>query len=188
MNEIGSLQLASRPVRRADVRDLASLRAIPWVFAWTQSRVNLPGWFGLGSGLAEVAGRPGGLARLQEMHDSWPFFTSLLENAELSLAKADRSIAELYLELGGDPEIAERIRSEFALTTDLVLAVTGHEVLLAGKPVLHRAVELRNPYVDALSFLQVRFLRELRDVGDPRAERPVHLTISGVAAGLQNTG
>jgi phosphoenolpyruvate carboxylase len=188
MEEIGSLQLASRPARRRADRDVASLRAIPWVFAWAQSRVNLPGWFGVGSGLAEVADQPGGLERLRSMHASWPFFTSLLENVELSLAKTDLPVAERYLELGGDHEVAERIRTELALTSDLTLAVTGHEALLAGKPVLRRAVELRNPYVDALSFLQVRFLRELRETGDERAERLVHLTISGVAAGLQNTG
>jgi phosphoenolpyruvate carboxylase len=188
MQEIDSLQLASRPARRNETRDVASLRAIPWVFAWTQSRANLPGWFGLGSGLAAVADDPGGLARLREMHASWPFFTSLLENAELSLAKADVTVAELYLDLGADPDIAKRIRAELELTTELVLAVTRHEAPLAGKPVLRRAVELRNPYVDALSFLQVRFLRGLRATGDPRAERLVHLTISGVAAGLQNTG
>jgi phosphoenolpyruvate carboxylase len=122
------------------------------------------------------------------MHDSWPFFTSFLENAELSLAKADLPVAELYLELGGDPDVSERIRAELALTTELVLAVTQHDAPLAGKPVLRRAVDLRNPYVDALSFLQVRFLRESRDTADPTAERVVHLTISGVAAGLQNTG
>ena len=185
--QIGSLPIASRPVARsaraADALD--DLRAIPWVFAWAQARVNLPGWFGLGSGLAAVAGSKGGRDRLRRMFRDWPFFRSFLENAELSLAKADLDIAELYLARGDRPEVAAAIRDELALTTRLVLAVTGHDRLLDCKPELQRAVELRNPYVDALSFLQLRFLGERPTA---RAERLIQATISGVAAGLQNTG
>jgi phosphoenolpyruvate carboxylase len=190
MDEIESLQIASRPARRArGARDIASLRAIPWVFAWGQSRVNLPGWFGLGSGLAAAADRPGGLDGLRAMHRDWPFFSSLLENAELSLAKADMTIAELYLDLGGDPEVAGAIREEFERSLELTMLVTGHEAPLSGRPILQRAVDLRNPYVDALSFLQVRFLRILREgADDGRARRLVQITVNGVAAGLQNTG
>jgi len=187
-DELGSLRLASRPARRAPGGDLAALRAIPWVFAWSQSRVNLTGWYGVGAGLAAIAEKPGGLDRLRAMHGAWSFFSSFLENVELSLAKTDLPVAERYLALADDPTVAAAIRDELARTTDLVLAVTGGSSVLEGKPVLRRAVELRNPYVDALSFLQVRFLRELRETGDERAERLVHLTINGVAAGLQNTG
>jgi phosphoenolpyruvate carboxylase len=188
MDEIESLQLASRPARRTGSRDVESLRAISWVFAWSQSRVNLPGWYGLGAGLASIADEPGGLERLRDMHAEWPFFTSLLENAELSLAKTDMTVADLYLDLASDPGLTKEIRTEFERSLELTLAVTGHEAPLAGKPVLRRAVDLRNPYVDALSFLQLRFLRELRETGDEDARRLVHLTINGVAAGLQNTG
>ncbi len=192
MDEIGSLALGSRPARRPagpDAGDLTELRAIPWVFAWGQSRINLPGWYGLGSGLAAVAGERGGLAQLRAMAAEWPFFTSFLENAELSLAKADAPIAELYLELGDDAAIAAAIVEEHARTTDLVLSITGHDAPLAGRPLLRTAVDLRNPYVDALSFLQLRFLRAAReDPADAESRRLVQITINGVAAGLQNTG
>ena len=185
--QIGTLPIASRPVARGMDRStgLDDLRAIPWVFAWGQSRVNLTGWYGLGSGLRAVAERRGGLARLRAMERDWPFFATLLENAELSLSKADAGIADLYLARGDRPDLATAIRDELALTTELVLAVTGHARLLDSKPDLQRAIELRNPYVDALSFLQVRFLGEPHGA---RAERLVQATISGVAAGLQNTG
>ncbi|HUY61709.1 MAG TPA: phosphoenolpyruvate carboxylase, partial [Candidatus Dormibacteraeota bacterium] len=193
ITELGNLPIGSRPSRRAAGSDLAALRAIPWVFAWAQNRCNLAGWYGLGSGLAAVADRPGGLGTLQDLHRQWPFFASLLDNAELSLGKADLSIARHYLALGDRPELAAAIEREFQRTEELVLAVTGHDRLLAGRPALRRTVELRNPYIDALSFLQLRFLAELR-AGPAAREEAVHLgelvqlTVSGVAAGLQNTG
>ena len=119
------------------------------------------------------------------MFRDWPFFTSFVENAELSLAKADLDIAELYLARGDRPDFAEAIRAELSLTTRMVLLVTGHDRLLDCKPELQRAIELRNPYVDALSFMQLRFLSERPTAG---RDRLVQATISGVAAGLQNTG
>ena len=185
--QIGTLPIASRPVARGldASTELDDLRAIPWVFAWGQSRVNLTGWYGLGAGLSAVAERRGGLGRLRSMARAWPFFATLLENAELSLAKADPAIADLYLARGDRPDLATAISEELARTTDLVLAVSGHTHLLDGKPDLQRAIEYRNPYVDALSFLQVRFLE---GPDTPRTERLVQATISGVAAGLQNTG
>ncbi len=190
MDEIERMRIASRPARRSRSRSLEDLRAIPWVFAWSQSRVNLPGWYGLGSGLIAAAAEPRGREELRAMHETWPFFTSLIENAELSLAKADMPIAELYLELGAEPDLAKAIQEEFTRSLEMTLSVTGKNALLAARPILSRAIELRNPYVDALSFLQVRFLRELREhTGDrARARRLVQVTINGVAAGLQNTG
>ncbi|MHB8323477.1 MAG: phosphoenolpyruvate carboxylase [Candidatus Dormibacteria bacterium] len=191
--EIGQLRIGSRPGRRAGSPGLGGLRAISWVFAWTQTRVNLPGWYGLGSGLAAVADRHGA-ARLQQMNQEWPLFKSVLENAEMSLAKADPMIAGLYLARGGRPDLVALIRDEFRLTRAQVTLATGHERMLAGHPVLRRAVDLRNPYVDALSFLQLRFLEEARSQGGQDAAdrgRLVDLvlqTINGVAAGLQNTG
>ena len=185
IEEIGALQLGSRPARRtADDDSIEDLRAIPWVFAWSQARVNLPGWFGLGAGLA-VADPD----ELRAMHDGWPFFASLIENAELSLAKADLPIAERYLALGGNEAIATAIAHEFRRTVEGVLAVTGHERPLDGRPVLRRAIDLRNPYVDALSLIQLRFLADLRERGRTAgAESIVQVTVNGVAAGLQNTG
>ncbi len=185
--QIGTLPIASRPVARGldAAAELDDLRAIPWVFAWSQSRINLTSWYGLGTGLAAVAARRGGRDRLREMASTWPFFATLLENAELSLAKTDVAIADRYLARGDRPELAREIRAELRRTTDLVLEATGHAQLLDGRPGLQRAIELRNPYVDALSLLQVRLLDARPSA---RTERLIQATISGVAAGLQNTG
>jgi phosphoenolpyruvate carboxylase len=187
LEEIGALRLGSRPARRGvSTSSLEDLRAIPWVFSWAQTRVNLPGWYGLGTGLAAVADLP----LLRRAYQSWPLFTVLLENAEMSLAKTDRRIAYRYLELGGRPDLTEKVLDEHALTTSQVLAVTGHARLLEDRRVLGRAVALRNPYVDALSHLQVRALRALRDGAqdDAGMRRLLQITVNGIAAGLQNTG
>ena len=192
--EIGGMRLGSRPARRglAGPAGLADLRAIPWVFAWAQTRANLPGWYGLGSGLAAAMDGPGGLPAVQAAYRDWPLLAVLLDNAEMSLAKTNRRIAERYLELGGSDQLASRVLAEYDLTRKLVLAVTGHHRLLANRPVLSRAVALRDPYVDALSHLQLRALAEIRasDDAEERAalERFLLLTVNGVAAGLQNTG
>jgi len=198
LEEIGAMRLGSRPARRGDAASagLDDLRAIPWVFAWSQTRVNLPGWFGLGSGLAAVAdgtdgtNGPGGLQAVRDAYRDWPLLAVLLDNAEMSLAKTDRRIAACYLALGGREDLTAIVLDEYDLTRRLVLAVTGHDRLLANRRVLSRAVALRDPYVDALSHLQLRALTALRN-GDPereRLERLLLLTVNGVAAGLQNTG
>jgi len=191
LEEIGSLRLGSRPARRGlgAPRSLDDLRAIPWVFAWAQTRVNLPGWYGLGTGLASVDS----LAELQAAYAEWPLFNALLDNAEMSLAKTDRSIAERYLALGGRQDFAEQVLAEYDRTRALVLRVTGHRRLLENRKVLSRAVQLRDPYVDALSHLQLRALTVLR-TGEPsehereRLSTLLLLSVNGVAAGLQNTG
>ena len=176
----------------APATDLTDLRAIPWVFAWSQTRMNLPGWFGLGSGLAAVADAEGPDV-LRRAYRDWPLFGVLLENAEMSLAKTDRLIGARYLALGGREDLTELVLAEYDRTRRLVLTVTGHDRLLANRHVLSRAVSLRDPYVDALSYLQLRALAALRDT-DPqddereRLERLLLLTVNGVAAGLQNTG
>ncbi|RCV48417.1 phosphoenolpyruvate carboxylase [Marinitenerispora sediminis] len=191
LEELGDLRLGSRPSRRSAARGLADLRAIPWVFAWTQTRVNLPGWYGLGSGLAAVSD----LDELHAAYQEWPLFASLLDNAEMSLAKTDRTIAGRYLALGDRPELTERVLAEYDRTRDLVLRVTRHRRLLENRTVLSRAVDLRNPYVDALSHLQLRALEALRtesehlSEGDhEHLEQLLLLSVNGVAAGLQNTG
>jgi phosphoenolpyruvate carboxylase len=188
IDELSRLRLGSRPARRDQSNKLAELRAIPWVFAWSQMRLNLPGWFGLGSGMAAAD-----LEELRAAYAEWPLFNVLLDNAEMSLAKTDRRIAERYLALGGDPGLAGRVLAEYDRSLEAILAVTGHSRLLESRRVLSRAVELRNPYVDALSHLQLRALRTLRGGGlEPaergRVERLLLLTVNGVAAGLQNTG
>ncbi len=190
MEEIGLLALGSRPARRGlSVESLEDLRAIPWVFAWTQARINLAGWFGLGTALEAVGDEP----LLQRAYDDWPLFRTLIDNVAMSLAKADDRIARLYLELGDRDDLAALVRDEMALTRSWVITITGGTELLANKPVLQRAVKMRSPYVDALSLLQLRALRALRDAPegapiDPEQQRLLLLSVSGVAAGLQNTG
>jgi phosphoenolpyruvate carboxylase len=188
IDELSRLRIASRPQRRPGGRSLEDLRAIPWVFAWSQMRLNLPGWYGLGSGLAAAR-----LEDLRRAYASWPLFNVLLDNAEMSLAKTDRRIATRYLDLGGNRTMAALLLREYDLTRERVLAVTGHKRLLEGRRVLSWAIELRNPYVDALSHMQLKALRALRATGTGARERAVAerlflLTVNGVAAGLQNTG
>ncbi len=188
LEEIGQLRLGSRPPKRAGAmvgRDLADLRAIPWVFAWSQSRINLAGWYGLGAGM-EAAGT---IEDLRTAWEEWPLFAMLVDTAEMSLAKTDRAIAERYLAFGGRPELAGAILDELDRTTRLVLEVLDQEEMLAAKPRLHDAVALRRVPVGALSHLQLRALRELREgaVGE-RTHAQLLLAVNGIAAGLQNTG
>jgi phosphoenolpyruvate carboxylase len=203
LEEISGLRIGSRPARRGTgVVGLDDLRAIPWVFAWAQTRLNLPGWYGLGSGLAAVLA-DGGLAEARQAYQGWPLLGVLFDGAEMSLAKTDRQMAARHLALGGRDDLAARVLAEYDLTRRLVLEVTGHDRLLADRRVLSRAVALRDPYVDALSYLQLRALTELRALPGPdraaaagdesgarreQLHRLLLLAVSGVAAGLQNTG
>ncbi len=181
LEEISGLRIGSRPARRGvGVIGLDDLRAIPWVFAWAQTRLNLPGWYGLGSGLAAAAGSPGGLAEIREAYRGWPLLAVLFDGAEMSLAKTDRRIAARHLALGGRDDLADRVLAEYDLTLRLVLEVTGHHRLLADRLVLSRAVALRDPYVDALSHLQLRALTELRAL--PAAAQDDGLAAGGGAA------
>jgi phosphoenolpyruvate carboxylase len=190
MEELGHLALGSRPARRGlSVESLEDLRAIPWVFAWTQARINLAGWFGLGTALEAV----GDEQRLRQAYSDWPLLRTLVDNVAMSLAKADARIARRYLDLGDRDDLAAIVMEEMTLTRSWVIRVTGGRELLDNKPVLQRAVKMRSPYVDALSLLQLRALRALRDAdaaapSDPEQERLLLLSVSGVAAGLQNTG
>lgn len=191
MEEIGLLALGSRPARRGlSVESLADLRAIPWVFAWAQARINLAGWFGLGTALDAV----GNEELLREAYEQWPLFRTMIDNVGMSLAKTDPRIARRYLELGDRDDLAGLVLDEMTLTRSWVIRLTGGDEVLANKPVLQRAVKLRSPYVDALSLLQLRALRALRDAAasdapaDPDQQRLLLLSVSGVAAGLQNTG
>ncbi|MGF3056712.1 phosphoenolpyruvate carboxylase [Microbacterium sp. YY-01] len=191
LEEIGMLALGSRPARRGlSVESLEDLRAIPWVFAWTQSRINLAGWFGLGTALAAV----GDEKLLQQAYREWPLLHTMIDNVAMSLAKTDARLARQYLELGDRPDLSQIVLDELELTRDWVVRVTGGNELLESKPILQRAVKLRSPYVDALSLLQLRALQGLRNsateqpVDDPELQRLLLLSVSGVAAGLQNTG
>lgn len=191
MEEIGLLALGSRPARRGlSVESLEDLRAIPWVFAWTQARINLAGWFGLGTALDAV----GDAELLQGAYRDWPLFHTMVDNVAMSLAKADPRIAGHYLDLGDRADLAALVMDEMQLTRSWVVRVTAGSDVLDNKPVLQRAVKMRSPYVDALSLLQLRALRALRAdaaagaAADPEQQRLLLLSVSGVAAGLQNTG
>jgi len=193
LDEITRLHIGSRPFSRAGSAEVTSIRAIPWVFSWMQSRYNLPGWYGLGSGLQAFTDK----VILSEMYNGWPFFKTLLDNAETSLLKADMGIAGLYAELVTDQELGQRlfhiIHTEYKLTCEAVLSISGHRQLMDSEPVTQNAVRLRNPYVDPLNYIQVEMLRRLR--AQPQAEaqtdilrEAIILTINGIAAGLKNTG
>ncbi|MDR0482835.1 MAG: phosphoenolpyruvate carboxylase [Cellulomonadaceae bacterium] len=198
LEEIGMLAIGSRPAKRGlSVNSLDDLRAIPWVFSWSQARINLAGWYGLGTSLKEFAeSREDGLEILQDAFRTWPLFNTMLDNVEMSLAKIDERIAEMYLDLGDRPDLAALVMEEMALTRDWVLKITGDEWPLESRRVLSRAIQLRAPYIDALSLIQVRALRALRKDDSSEAalvareswQHLLLLTVNGVSAGLQNTG
>jgi len=188
---IERMRIGSRPASRRTGHGIDNLRAIPWVFAWMQSRHLLPGWYGLGSGLA-VAVERYGRERLAEMANEWLFFSSLLDDAEMVLGKADLAIAERYSRLAGEAGVAvfDRIRREYELTTEMVLAITETKALLDRDPALQRSILLRNPYVDPMSLLQVDLLRRWResDRADDELLEALLATVHGIAGALQNTG
>jgi phosphoenolpyruvate carboxylase len=188
IEELSLLEIGSRPVRRpGGGADLGSLRAIPWVFAWTQNRCLLPAWYGCGTAFVT-----GDLVELRRLGREWAFFRSLIENLEMTLAKSSLEIAESYLELVGDARLWGTIRAEHERTTAAVLEIAESQQLLDRQPVLQRSITLRNPYVDPLNALQVELLRRYRSTADEeereRVGRPLLRTIAGIAAGLRNTG
>jgi len=195
---IGRLNIGSRPPSRRATRRLEDLRAIPWVFAWMQSRHVIPGWYPTGHALCAVGDADdGGWERLARMYRAWPPFRTLLDNIQMAMAKADMTIAAEYAGLVEDPETRARvyglIHDEFARAERAVLRVTGYARLLDGAPVLRDTIDRRNPYVDPLSYVQVRALRALRGADLPPDERATRehtlaLTVRGIAAGVRNTG
>ncbi len=193
---IEGLRLGSRPSRRSNTADIRALRAIPWVFAWTQSRHFIPAWYGLGHALETFAGvrDPNGIELLRQMYRGWPFFAVLIENAEASLAKTDLYIARQYDRLV-QPEslreaIAGEIESEYRRSVQWVLAITESSRLLERQPVLEESIRLRNPYVDPLNFIQIHFLDEWRRARRPRPElmHLLQITVGGIAFGMKSTG
>jgi phosphoenolpyruvate carboxylase len=210
--ELGWLNIGSRPARRSKGHSIEELRAIPWVFAWMQSRYVLPSWYGVGGALEEyVSEEEGRLEDLQRMYHTWPFLRAFLDNLQMTLSKADMHIAQYYTSLVDDEILRQRlsheILEEYERTRDILLMIVGGNALLDATPVLQRSIRLRNPYVDPLSYFQVMLLRKLRALGGPllldepnlqsaseqEQERAhltyaVLLTINGIAAGLRNTG
>jgi phosphoenolpyruvate carboxylase len=199
IEEIGGLKLGSRPTFRRATKSVEDLRAIPWVFSWMQSRFVFPGWYGLGSALEQFAAKGAANADLlKTMYKDWMFFKATIDNAQLTLLKADMQIAAQYALLVPDAAIREKIfnaiAAEFSRTERAILAITGQKALLENEPVLARSVQLRNPYIDPLNYIQVEMIRRLRGLEDktgPEAEAlrgVIELTINGVSGGLKNTG
>ncbi len=193
IRELGELNIGSRPAFRQAAADFQQLRAIPWVFAWTQTRAMMPAWYGLGAALAPELGHRARRLRLRAMYRRWPFFRDLLDNAEMSLAKADLRIFGRYARLAPDPasaqRVAARLQDEFERTCHALLTLSGEPQLLAQNAMLRRSIRLRNPYVDPLSYLQARLLGEKHRHGlTPEKETALRLTIQGIAGGMRNTG
>ena len=191
--ELEHAKIGSRPSRRGGRLSFDSLRAIPWVFGWTQSRLLVPAWFGVGYALEQYSKRPGGEKLLQDMMAEFPLFIDVIRNVEMALAKADMGIASLYASLMPDTAKRERVfsklKAEFERTLRAVLAVTRQKELLETNPVLARSIRLRNPYVDPMSVIQVDLLRRKRAGEDTDAiNRAIAGTINGISAGLRNTG
>jgi phosphoenolpyruvate carboxylase len=183
VDELALLEIASRPARRPDDADfLPSLRAIPWVFSWTQNRVLLPAWFGCGTAFAAA-----GDDTLRSLYERLPFFRTVVDNLEMTLAKASLPIARGYLTLVEDAAPFEVIAAEHERAVTGVLAATGVTRLLERQPMLHRSIDLRNPYVDPMNAVQVGLLRRFR-AGDASAQLPLLRSIAGIAAALRNTG
>ncbi len=194
VQELEHARIGSRPARRGETQDLADLRAIPWVFGWMQSRHVLPGWFGVGYALEQFASTDTQRERLlQSMTKRFPFFSDLIGNVEIGMAKADLTIAYRYAALVNDEGLRERVFGmmveEFERTRRMILQVTRQKELLSGNPVLARSIRLRNPYVDPLSLIQFALLRR-KQAGEESEDLNYALaaTINGIAAGLRNTG
>jgi phosphoenolpyruvate carboxylase len=198
ISELGMMQISSRPAKRKSKGGFAAMRAIPWMFSWMQSRAIVPSWFGIGYAFKTFADEhENGLALLQEMYQDWAFFHAIIDNAQLDVAKADMGIAELYASLVEPKSLREdflgRIKTEHALSSEMIKSVTQQSELLENMSAIKTSIERRNPYVDPLNFIQVALLRELRTMDSEsdnyKAIRDATLaTINGIAAGMKTTG
>ena len=188
------MPIGSRPAKRGlGAKSLDDLRTIPWIFSWSQARINLAAWYGLGTACEKF----GDLKTLRKAYEEWPLFSTFIDNIEMSLSKTDERIARMYLALGDREDLNKKVLDEMRLTRKWVLDIVGDDYPLQHRHVLGQAIRVRSPYVDALSITQVRMLREVRELSDKKEISEsqtagfiyvILCTVSGVAAGLQNTG
>ncbi|TCD46707.1 phosphoenolpyruvate carboxylase [Streptococcus sp. X16XC17] len=193
IREVSSLNIGSRPAARKTITEISGLRAIPWVFSWSQNRVMLPGWYGVGSSFKRYIDKaPENLAKLQKMYTSWPFFRSLLSNVDMVLSKSNMNIAFEYAKMCQDPEVEAvfyPILDEWQLTKNIILQIEQNDSLLAELPFLRASLDYRLPYFNVLNYIQIELINRLRR-GELSADQEnlIHITINGIATGLRNSG
>ncbi len=192
IEHIGGLKIASRPISRKSGADLDfdGLRAIPWVFGWTQTRYNLPGWFGMGSSLSYGLEQEGGLSLLSQLYDKWPFFKTVIDNCQLEMSRTRLEIAELYTQFS-DLNFHDRIVAEYEKAEKAILSITGQEELYESSKVIKKSIQLRNPYTDVLNLIQVELLKRWNESDGSDQEElgyNIFLSLNGVAAAMQSTG
>ncbi|VKF15955.1 phosphoenolpyruvate carboxylase [Streptococcus pneumoniae] len=190
---ISSFNIGSRPAARKTITEIGGLRAIPWVFSWSQSRVMFPGWYGVGSSFKEFINKnPENIAILRDMYQNWPFFQSLLSNVDMVLSKSNMNIAFEYAKLCEDEQVKaiyETILNEWQVTKNVILAIEGHDELLADNPYLKASLDYRMPYFNILNYIQLELIkRQRRGELSSDQERLIHITINGIATGLRNSG
>ncbi|HET3218664.1 TPA: phosphoenolpyruvate carboxylase [Streptococcus pneumoniae] len=190
---ISSFNIGSRPAARKTITEIGGLRAIPWVFSWSQSRVMFPGWYGVGSSFKEFINKnPENIAILRDMYQNWPFFQSLLSNVDMVLSKSNMNIAFEYAKLCEDEQVKaiyEIILNEWQVTKNVILAIEGHDELLADNPYLKASLDYRMPYFNILNYIQLELIkRQRRGELSSDQERLIHITINGIATGLRNSG
>ncbi|SNI27224.1 phosphoenolpyruvate carboxylase [Streptococcus pneumoniae] len=190
---ISSFNIGSRPAARKTITEIGGLRAIPWVFSWSQSRVMFPGWYGFGSSFKEFINKnPENIAILRDMYQNWPFFQSLLSNVDMVLSKSNMNIAFEYAKLCEDEQVKaiyETILNEWQVTKNVILAIEGHDELLADNPYLKASLDYRMPYFNILNYIQLELIkRQRRGELSSDQERLIHITINGIATGLRNSG
>ena len=193
IKEVSSLNIGSRPAARKTITEITGLRAIPWVFSWSQNRIMFPGWYGVGSAFKHyIDQEDGNLAKLQDMYENWPFFHSLLSNVDMVLSKSNMNIAFQYAQLAEKEEVRDvyhAILDEWQLTKNVILSIEQHEDLLEDNPSLKHSLDFRLPYFNVLNYIQIELIKRLRQNQlDKDYEKLIHTTINGIATGLRNSG
>ena len=193
IKEVSSLNIGSRPAARKTITDISGLRAIPWVFSWSQNRIMLPGWYGVGSAFNHyIEAEEGNLEKLQHMFETWPFFRSLLSNVDMVLSKSDMNIAFHYAQLAESEEVRSVfniILDEWQLTKNVILAIEKHDDFLEESPSLKASLGFRLPYFNVLNYIQIELIKRLRNNNLTDDEISlIHITINGIATGLRNSG